>query len=262
MMDKRKEIILLIIFILLFFTINYSWIDGYFVKVFENSDKENFVVERVIDGDTIVVGNDTHVRLFGINTPEKGEKYYNEAKEFLEDLILNEIIFLESFGKDKYYRELGVLFFEGKNVNAEIVKNGFANVYVLDDKSYEEELRNAWEECLNLGKNLCEFSRDKCAKCIELKEIDVKEQEVVFYNKCNFDCDLKNWEIKDEGRKKFIFPNFILERNQEMKVIVGDFDNYGNNLYWKGETYVWTSTGDTLFLRDDGGRLVLFELIR
>jgi micrococcal nuclease len=262
MMDKRKEIVLLIIFILLFFTINYSWIDEYFVKVFENSDKESFVVQRVIDGDTIVVGNETHVRLFGINTPEKGEKYYNEAKKFLEDLILKETIFLESFGKDKYYRELGVLFFEGKNVNVEIVKNGFANVYILDDKTYEEELRNAWEKCLKIRKNLCEFSENKCAKCIELKEINVKEQEVVFYNKCNFDCDLENWEIKDEGRKKFIFPDFILERNQKMKVIVGDFDNYGNNLYWKSETYVWTSTGDTLFLRDDEGRLVLFELIR
>jgi hypothetical protein len=89
----------------------------------------------------------------------------------------------------------------------------------------------------------------------------MKEQEVVFYNKCNFDCDLESWEIKDEGRKKFIFPNFILEGNQELKVIVGDLENYGNNLYWKGETYVWTSTGDTLFLRDNYGKLVLWKFL-
>jgi len=31
-------------------------------------------------------------------------------------------------------------------------------------------------------------------------------------------------------------------------------------LFWKGKDYVWTSTGDTLFLRDDEGKLVLWEM--
>lgn len=261
-MNKKREIVLLTILILLFFIINYSWIDGYLVKVFKNEDKESFIVQRVIDGDTIVVGNETRVRLFGINTPEKGEKYYNEAKNFLENLILDETIFLESFGKDKYYRELGVVFFKNENVNSEIIENGFANVYILDDKTYEKEFRKSWEKCLENEKNLCEFSKEECANCIELKKIDVKEQEVVFYNKCNFDCDLENWEIKDEGRKKFIFDDFVLERKNEVKLLVGDLDNSRNILYWKNEKYVWTSTGDTLFLRDDKGKLVLFEFIR
>jgi micrococcal nuclease len=258
-MNRKSEIVLLTILILLFFTINYSRIDGYLVNIFENADKEDFNVKRIIDGDTIVVGNDTHVRLFGINTPEKGEKYYDEAKKFLEDLILNKTIFVQSFGQDKYYRELGVVFLDGENINSKIIENGFANVYVLDDKTYEEEFRKAWEKCLENGKNLCEFSDDKCASCIELRELDFKNQEIIFYNKCDFACDLENWEIKDEGRKKFIFDSFILGRNQEVKIIVGNFTNSGNNLYWKDESYVWTETGDTLFLRDDDGRLVFWE---
>jgi micrococcal nuclease len=261
-MKRKNEIVLLMILILLFFTINYSWVDGYFVKVFENADKEDFNVKRIIDGDTIVVGNDTHVRLFGINTPEKGDKYYDGAKKFLEELILDKTIFVKSFGQDKYYRELGVVFLDGENINSKIIENGFANVYVLDDKSYEEEFRESWKNCLENGKNLCEFSEDKCASCVELRELNFKNQEIIFYNKCDFACDLENWEIKDEGRKKFIFGDFILGRNQEVKIIAANLTNSGNNLYWKNEEYVWTETGDTLFLRDDDGKLVLWKFFQ
>jgi len=32
-------------------------------------------------------------------------------------------------------------------------------------------------------------------------------------------------------------------------------------LFWKNEDYVWAKTGDTLFLRDGKGKLVLWEVI-
>ncbi|KKL81495.1 hypothetical protein LCGC14_1994170, partial [marine sediment metagenome] len=52
---KRKEIILLIFLILLIFTINYSYIDEKLEDFL--LDYEIVVVERVIDGDTFVSGN-------------------------------------------------------------------------------------------------------------------------------------------------------------------------------------------------------------
>ena len=91
---KQKQIVLLIILVILFFGVNYSFIDKILINVFENMGKKDFIVKRVIDGDTIVVGENTSVRLFGINSPEKGEIYYEEAKEFLDDLILNKTIFI------------------------------------------------------------------------------------------------------------------------------------------------------------------------
>ena len=85
---------------------NYSWIDSYLINEF--SAKDTAIVLRIIDGDTIEIENKTSVRLLGINTPEKGEKYYLEAKGFLEDLILNKTIELEAGreDKDKYQRAL------------------------------------------------------------------------------------------------------------------------------------------------------------
>ena len=68
------------------FAVNYSWIDSALINFF--SEQETEIVERVIDGDTIIINNKS-IRLLGINSPERGEYYYAEAKAFLEEKILN-----------------------------------------------------------------------------------------------------------------------------------------------------------------------------
>jgi len=260
-MDKKKEVILLGFLIFLFLAINYNSLDGQITKFVKDSEVR--IVQRVIDGDTIVVWNNSHVRLLGINTPEKNEFYYQEAKDFMNNSVFNKTITLE-YGKEKkdlYGRTLAYVILDGKNINVEQVRNGFANFYIYGNDAYSSKLKDAWNECLANGKNLCEKSRNKCAECIELKELNVKEQKVIFYNGCSFDCDLTKWNIKDEGRKNFIFPNFILKENSEVKILVENKTNTGNILYWKDKDYVWTAGGDTLFLRDGLGKLVLWKEI-
>ena len=61
----------------------------------EFSGKETVIASRIIDGDTIVVNN-VSIRLLGMNTPERGEKYYQEAKNYLALLISNKTIWLET----------------------------------------------------------------------------------------------------------------------------------------------------------------------
>ena len=78
----------------------------------------------------VVLNSGEHVRLLGINTPERGELYYSEAKEFLEREVLGKVVYLERNGKDKYYRDLGYLFsITGENINSKIVEEGYANYY-------------------------------------------------------------------------------------------------------------------------------------
>lgn len=257
----KKQIFLIIFLVIILFTINYSFLD----KKLENflTDYEKEFVERVIDGDTIVI-NQTSVRLLGINTPERGEIYYSEAKEFLEELILNKTIKLE-FGKEKYdlyKRILAYVFFKGENVNLKLVEEGFANFYFPSGKdSYYDSFKEAWEKCVENNKNLCEKSENICSKCIELKNFNRENQEMIFYNQCDFNCELTNWNIKDEGRKNFIFPKFILEKGKNVKVIVSKEDKINNQdeIFWIRSTYVWTKSGDTLFLRDEKGKLVLWK---
>jgi len=226
----KNEIILIFLLFIVLFAVNYRFLDNLIIKSFEA--KESVNVERVIDGDTIVAGNKT-IRLLGINTPERGERYYQEAKDFLISEILNKTVYIE-YGKerkDKYGRTLAYVFFAGNNIDMSIVEKGFANYYFPSGKDkYYYEFKKAWESCLKSNKNLCEKSEDICADCIKL---EYKQGEATLINTCSFSCDTEEWTIKGEGRSIFEFEN--------NKAVVGE--------------------QDTLFLRDEDGKLVLWKVI-
>src|SRR3989344_6552922 len=231
-MKKKRELIYLVILVIIGIGINYNYLDGFIIKNFSN--EEYIEVERVIDGDTVVV-NGTSVRLLGINAPEKGEKYYAEAKNYTSSLVMDRSLRTERKGKDLYGRELAYLFYGNININSEIVKKGYANYYFPEGKdNYYDLFVNSWEDCIKRNENLCEKSESLCAECIVLKDFGYN-QNVILYNKCLSDCNLEEWSIKDEGRKKFVFENFILISYAEAEISNKDFN----------ETYVWTKTGDT-----------------
>jgi endonuclease YncB( thermonuclease family) len=249
-MHRKKFGLLMIAFgIALIIFINYNFLDGFVTKSFDNSEYGK--VERVVDGDTVII-NGSSCRLLGINTPERGEKYYSEAKSFTTNLALNKT-FKIVYGKDKtdlYGRKLIYLFDGEENLNKRIVEEGFANAYFPSGKEkYYEEFQIAWNKCISENKFLCENSLDKCSNCVVLNEFNVKSQKVVFENICDFDCDISGWDIKDEGRKHFEFDNLILKSKESVEITTKDFN----------QTYVWTASGDTLFLRDNLGKLVLWK---
>jgi micrococcal nuclease len=254
---RNKQKLLLLFLILILFAVDYPFIN----KALNNwlVDYELGIVERVVDGDTLVV-NGTSVRLLGINTPERGEKYYQEAKEFLENLTLNKLVRLERGKEDRdlYNRSLRYISVGGENVNLRLVEEGFANFYFPEGKDrHYNGFKDAWESCIEKNVNLCESSEDKCASCVILKNFNLKEQSFTLKNNCGFSCGLDDWSVKDEGRKNFIFPHYILEEEVEIKV--GEEKNTDAILYWGGESYVWTKTGDSLFLRDEDNKLVLWH---
>ena len=251
MVSKRaREKIILAIILLILVVVNYGFIDGFLEKKFMDEGAILVDVERVIDGDTLVV-NGSSIRLLGINSPEKGEIYSVEATVFLEELVMNKSIVLRSTGKDRYYRELGYLFDveSRKNINLEIVKNGYANFYFPSGKDeYYDEFVKGWEECLKKGVNLCEPSTNECSECIKLEEWGYNKN-TTLYNTCEIECNLEGWSIKDEGRKKFVFEDFNLEPGEGAQVNAEAF----------GVDYVWTKSGDSIFLRDDEGMLVVYD---
>ena len=135
-MRRKKLLILVLVFLLLFsvpgFTLDYL----YPAKV-----------ERVIDGDTIVVDlclglgvilDDQYIRFYGIDAWEiRGEEREKglKAKEYLKERLSKGQIEIEirpewgQSGKGKYGRWLGVVYIDGVNINAELVERGHAEEY-------------------------------------------------------------------------------------------------------------------------------------
>lgn len=96
-----------------------------------------YKVARVIDGDTLVLNTTEHVRLSGINTPERGECYYKEAKDKLTELVFGKEVLLERdiSNRDKYKRLLRYILVNNTTANFVLVKEGYAQVY--DKYSYD-----------------------------------------------------------------------------------------------------------------------------
>lgn len=98
---------------------------------------DNYVT-RVIDGDTIELASGDTIRLLCIDTPEEGKEGYEEAKSFLEDLVLYEEVILESDTQDQdiYNRSLRYVYLNDSEnlifVNREIFKEGHAVMMIIE----------------------------------------------------------------------------------------------------------------------------------
>ncbi|MCS3919096.1 thermonuclease family protein [Fervidibacter sacchari] len=93
-------------------------------------------VIKVIDGDTVVLSDGRTLRYIGIDAPERGQPFYEAAKNFNRRLVQGRVVELEFDIEryDRYGRLLAYVFIrdaKGKRifVNAELVSNGFAKVY-------------------------------------------------------------------------------------------------------------------------------------
>ena len=110
-------------------------------------------VVGIIDGDTLEVLRNTHseyIRLSGIDCPEKGQAYGNNAKQATSALAFGKEVTIQTHGKDKYKRTLGdVILPDGMNLNQELVKQGWCwwyRTYAPGDtvlEGLEKETREA-----------------------------------------------------------------------------------------------------------------------
>ena len=99
------------------------------IAIFSCVEEKEFVVSRVIDGDTIELIDGIKIRYIGINTPEVNQPGGKEATEANRALVEGEKVRLEYDvqQQDKYGRTLAYVSLEdGTFVNAELVKQGYA----------------------------------------------------------------------------------------------------------------------------------------
>jgi endonuclease YncB( thermonuclease family) len=87
-------------------------------------------VTTVIDGNTVEVvdqqGESYKVVLAGIDCPELGQEYGEEAKLHLEKLVLTKNIIVEIQGKDRSGNYLGIVFVDDLDPRMDLLNHGLA----------------------------------------------------------------------------------------------------------------------------------------
>lgn len=149
---KKQLPIIVIVLVLLF---------GYYLLFTKETRIEANAV-KIIDGDTFITDSGERVRLIGMDTPEKNEYYYKEAKKRLEDLILNKTILLENDQgkKDKYGRYLRYVFINDTFVNIKLVEEGYARpLTIKPNYKFEKEIKKAANSAMNKGIGIWNNSR-------------------------------------------------------------------------------------------------------
>ncbi len=100
----------------------------------------------VIDGNTFELKTDENetykIILFGVDCPEPGQPFAEDAKNALEKLILRQKIAVDVVGKDRHGVRLGVVLIKNKiDPRKELLKDGLAWTAERDPQVELEALR-------------------------------------------------------------------------------------------------------------------------
>jgi len=116
---------------------------------------------EVIDGDTFRTQKGETVRLLGINAPEIADPGGDIAKDLLTFFVLNKNLRLEKdiTNQDDYGRLLRYVFVDGKFINAELIRLGYAETrFYPPDTLYRKELEELEKVALRNRRGLWSFS--------------------------------------------------------------------------------------------------------
>lgn len=112
-------------------------------------------VERVVDGDTLVLAGQARVRLIGADTPEtvmpnhSVEPWGPEAAEFTKRFVSHGQVRLEFDGdrQDQYGRFLAYVWVDHRMLNEELIREGLA--HARTNFNYSQAMKNRFRRAEN-----------------------------------------------------------------------------------------------------------------
>jgi len=184
------------------------------------NNNDEFLVARVIDGDTIEIETGETVRYIGMNTPETAhpkkpvECFGKEASARNKELVEGKKVRLvkDVSERDKYGRLLRYVYVGDSFINLELVKEGYAYASAFPpDVKYSDAFLSAqknaieggfglWGSCEDIDSvALSKDSREKNIGACEIKgNISQKGEKIYHIKGCDYYDDTKIDELKGE----------------------------------------------------------------
>ncbi len=230
------------------------------------AQKDTFTVARVIDGDTCVLENEERVRYYGINAPEEGDPYFEEATQANHNLVVGKKIRLEpqNPSRDENDRLLAYVFVNGVFVNEELLRLGYAHIQRPLVAKYRDRLLRAQETAQQEGLGIWTKAAEENIAIAEahadaegIERDNLYDEYIVIENGGDAPVDLTGWTVYDEAHHRYLFPSFILKAKAAVTLRTCLGKNTQSELFWGSRSPIWNNDGDTIFIRDGEGQLVL-----
>ena len=240
--------------------------------------RSNWRSTEIVDGDTLYVSGpngELEVRIVGVNTPESGECFDQEATDALAELVAgNDLVLVtdrsdvDQFGRALRYVDTT----DGVDVGAELIANGFAIArrYPPDDARadrYAALQRDAKRRAVAVGVGrgavrvpsmawTSSSTSTRTHRATTAKNLN--GEWVRFTNAGTEAIDLDGWEVADESAShRYPFTDLHLAPGAEVTLFsgCGPDDETARDWCVSGSA-VWNNSGDTVFLRDGNGNIV------
>ena len=231
---------------------------------------ERVRVNRVYDGDTILLEDGRKVRYLGINSPEFQEPFYLKAKRSNESLVLGKEIRLEFDQErgDAYNRILAYVYAGDQMVNARLVKEGLAHVFLIGpSRKHSALLLQAQAEAKQNRVGI--WSARARPKDLKITNVHLAEKDkadpnapyVRIANLSNGPVRMTGYILSNESGQKYVFPEVRIDPGHT--IIVSStagkdgIDDRGQRVvYWPAQSSAWDPREDTAFLTDPSGEIV------
>ena len=230
----------------------------------------SFLVKRVVDGDTIVLADGRHIRYLGINTPERGEPFWKEAKDYNVLKVRGKMVELE-FGEvheDKYGRTLAYVLVGEEMVNAALLKAGWAHLFILEPIRYHDSFLRAQEEARAKGMGI--WGKDGLRGPLKITSLHADAEGDDRFNLngeyvriCNISPQtvaLQGFSLVDKDGYRYSLLRGVLRPGYTLLLITGAGKDVveGDQLffYWNSAYPIWNNKGDKAIVNDPQGAVV------
>jgi endonuclease YncB( thermonuclease family) len=240
-------------------------------------------VLRVIDGDTIEVeidGQPYRVRYIGMDTPEQGMPFYQEATQANAALVADQDVSLEKdvSETDRYGRLLRYVYVGETMVNEELLRQGYAQVATYPpDVSYQDRFLAVQQEAQTSGLGLwggVVTAPEPVENTPEPTAAGVQAQVVIQHiffdglvsrvesdeyaeiaNVGAAPVDIGGWLLNagDPGQN-FTFPGYVLQPGQTCRVYTNESHPESGGFSFGSGRAIWNNKGDCGFLYDASGQ--------
>jgi len=205
------------------------------------TEGEKATVARLVDGDTVKLADGRTVRYVGINTPERSQLFYEEAKQANRRLVEGRTVrlVLDAQPTDRFGRVLAYVWAGERFVNLELVHRGFANAYTEPPNArYSVEILAAEQEAKQAQVGL----RTLAGVPVRIRNIHFNApgddaqnpngEWAELVNEGSQAIDLTGFTLKDEANHVCTFPAVRLKPRQVVRVYSGQRENSSSALYW------------------------------